>query len=102
VALGGGLGNVNIGDPVALPACEARLKVLIVEVRLGPAQPRWVDALERIDIDDRVHVSVKLAGDYGYGPAARANMEGRGLGAKDVPGHQGSVADIDRKSRTRV
>ena len=82
--LGACFDNTNISDPVALPACEARLNILTLEVRSGSAKGRWVDTLKCIDIDYSVQVSVEFTGDEWYYAAARANMESRGLSSEAV------------------
>src|SRR5262245_32124119 len=103
LVLPGGLSaEADIGDPVALPAREARLDVLAFERSGRAAKPRRVDVFQRVDAHDCVEAMVDLAGDEWDRAATRADVKGRRSRPEGVFGHEAGIADRDRQSRAGI
>src|SRR5215831_10151657 len=94
--------EADIGNPVALPAREARLDILAFERSGRAAKPRRVDIFQRVDAHDRIEAIVDLAGDQWDCTATRADMEGRGLRPEGVFRNETGIADRDRQTRAGI
>jgi len=88
-----GLDESHVGDPVPRAACEADILAFLLEgCRGAPEQGRWY-AIEGVDADDGVEMTVDTACDHRDDAAAGADVKLGGLGPEGILGDERRVAD---------
>ena len=63
--LGAAFDNADIGDPVALAACKARLDALTLEVGGRWSEPRMLDVFQHTDVDYRIEIAEDVESEGG-------------------------------------
>ena len=95
---GANVGNANIGDPVMHSARKAGFNIFASEVGGCSVQPRLVDILQRIDVDNCIKIIRDFAGNERHGAAARADVKRGGPGRKGIFRHERWLVNGDRQS----
>jgi hypothetical protein len=83
----------DIGNPVALPSCEASLAPFAIEACRRAAKERLIYTFERVDADHCVEPVIDPTGDDRHYAAPGAGVELCSSGAESVLGYERGIFD---------
>src|SRR5205807_2371499 len=96
------LDDANVGDPVTLSARKTRFDIFAFEAGGGSSEPRFLNVLQYVDVDNRVETIRDFAGNQRHGATARADVKRGRPGTEDVLRYERGIANDDRQPGVRI